>query len=97
MQNVRMHYLTEGDRFDFKNKIVTSSKPIITTPRFKNSTESDDIFAEYEGSLLLTRLIDQTSVLNRGGSAIPDVIPEDSPVFELTFSKNAATKGYRRG
>lgn len=40
MQNVKVHYLTEGDRFDFKNKMVTSSKPIITTPRFKNSTDS---------------------------------------------------------
>lgn len=71
MKNVKVHYLTEGDRYDFKKKIVTSSKPLITNPQFKNATDSEDIFGEYEGSLLLTRLIDQSAVLNRGRASIP--------------------------
>jgi cyanophycinase len=97
LTNAKIHYLTEGDRYDFKSKVVTSSKSLITTPQFKNNTDSDDIFAPYECSLLLTRLVDQTAVLNRGKSTIPDGYPKDAPVFELTFSKNAQTKGYRRG
>lgn len=81
LQNARVHYLTEGDKFDFKTKMVTSSKPPITTPQFKNSTDSEDIFESYEGSLLLTRLVDQTAVYNRGRSTIPDDYPSDAPVF----------------
>jgi cyanophycinase len=97
MQNVKVHYLTEGDKYDFKTKAVVSSKPLITSPQYKNNTDSEDIFNAYEGSLLLTRLVDQTAVFNRGRSVVPDGYPEDAPVFELTFSKNAQTKGYRRG
>ena len=81
MQNVKVHYLTEGDKYEFKSKTITSSKPPITTPQFKNSTDSDDIFDSYEASLLLTRLVDQTAVYNRGRSVIPDGYPEESPIF----------------
>ena len=92
-----MHYLTEGDKYDFKTKTVTSSKTLITNPQYKNSTDSEDIFGEYEASTLLTRLVDQTALFNRGRSVIPENYPEDAPIFELTFSKNAQTKGYKRG
>jgi cyanophycinase len=95
--NIKVHYLTEGDRYDFKSNTITTSKPLITTPQFKSNTDSENIFGPNESSLLLTRLVDQTAVLNRGKSTVPNGYPEDAPVFEITFSKNAQTKGYRRG
>lgn len=97
MQNVRVHYLTEGDRYDFKSKTVTSSKPPIITPQYKNRTDSEDIFNSYEASRLLVRLVDHTTLYNRGISAVPDGYPSDAPIFELTFRKNAQTKGFRSG
>lgn len=97
LENIRVHYLTEGDKFDVKAKTVTSSKPLITTPHFKNSADSEDVLAPYEVSQLLTRLVDQTALFNRGRTAVPRGYPEDSPIFEITLSRNAQTKGYRRG
>lgn len=47
MANVKVHYLTEGDHFDFTTKKVTSSKPLITSPRYKTFSDSDDIFGPY--------------------------------------------------
>lgn len=75
MKNVIVHYLTEGDEYDFKTKKVTSTKSLIVTPLYKNSTDSEDIFGEYEGPLLLTRLVDQTPIYNRGRSMVPDNFP----------------------
>lgn len=44
MANVKVHYLTQGDRFDFSTKTVTTTKPRITTPRYQTFADSDDIF-----------------------------------------------------
>lgn len=55
------------------------------------------MLAPYEGSQLLTRLVDQTPLFNRGRTLVPNGYPKDSPIFEITFTKNAQTKGYRRG
>lgn len=59
VKNVTVHYLTEGDKFDFINKKVYSSKPPIGTPAYINPTDSHDVLGAYEASLLLTRVVNQ--------------------------------------
>lgn len=59
VKNVTVHYLTEGDKFDFINKRVYSSKAPIGTPAYINPTDSHDVLGAYEASLLLTRVVNQ--------------------------------------
>jgi hypothetical protein len=91
LTNAKVHYLTHGDTFDVKMKKVVSSKPPITKPQFTNNSDSDDIFGEYEGSRLLTRLVDQTALFNIGRSKVPSDFPSSAPIFELYYKKGKDT------
>lgn len=97
LTNARVHYLTHGDTFDVKTKKVVSSKPPITKPQFTDSSDSDDIFDDYEGSRLLTRLVDQTALFNIGRSQTLKGFPSNAPVFELLYRRAGDTQGYREG
>lgn len=94
IRNVTVHFLSEGDKFDFNSKRVESNKPVIGTPAYINPTDSSDILGEYEGSLLITRLVNQRASYNLGRTRTPSGYPRSTPTFELKFYKNADTKGY---
>lgn len=97
IQNVTVHYLTEGDKFDFKNNKVISNKSIINSPAYNNPTDSNDIIGAYEASLLMTRVVDQKSLYNLGKTKTPSGFPKGTPVFELKFYRNSNTRGYYGG
>ena len=93
-KNIRVHYLTAGDTYDFLTKKVTSCKEVITTPQYSGPTDSSDILKEYEASLLLTRAVDQKALYNLGKTQTPSDFPKNTPVFELKFQRDNSTKGY---
>jgi len=95
LKNVKVHYLTEGDSYNLLTKAVFSTKPPILVPQYKEGIDSNDILGEYDGSLLLTRLVDQIPISNRGLSKVPDGFPQNSPIFEIIFRRSAQTKGYK--
>ena len=97
MRNITVHYLTEGDQFEFASKRVISSKPLISSPAYSNPTDSNDILSAYEASLLETRLVDQKSLYNLGRTRTPSGYPRTTPTFELKFSRGANSKGYYGG
>jgi cyanophycinase len=68
---IRGHYLTHGDSYAFAQKAVRSSKSPITAPAYSGPTDSSDILAAYEASLLATREIDQKAVYNLGRTRRP--------------------------
>lgn len=94
IKNVTVHYLTAGDKFDFNNKRVISSKPIINSPAYTNPTDSSDILSAYEATLLETRVVDQKSLYNLGRTKTPSGYPRSTPTFEIKFYRSASTKGY---
>jgi hypothetical protein len=88
---VTVHYLTEGDKFDFRTKRVH----LIRQPfQVQPITDSSNILAAYEATLLETRLTDQKSLYNLGKTRTPSGFPKSPPIFELKFYRNNSTKGY---
>jgi len=95
INNVTGHYLTHGDQFDFRSRAVISSKSLITTPAYSGPTDSDDILAAYEATLLETRVVDQRSLYNLGKTKKPsDFSSRTTPTFEIKFYRNQQSKGY---
>jgi len=54
---------------------------LITTPAYNGPTDSNDILAAYEASLLQTRLVDQKSLYNLGRTKRPSAFPAQTPTF----------------
>jgi hypothetical protein len=63
MKGVKIHYLTEGDQFYFKNKTIKTNKPAIT-PTQSGFVDSSNILNSYECTRLVTRLVDQKGIFN---------------------------------
>ncbi|MFN7252987.1 MAG: cyanophycinase [Anaerobacillus sp.] len=84
----RLHYLTSGDSFNLSTKQVTSTKRLITSPYYSGYYDSNDVFAAYETTKSVTRLVDQTASFNLGSTR------ERNPRFTIRFEKNSSTKGY---
>ncbi len=70
MKGVKVHYLTNGDQFDFRLKTLKTKKPALT-PTQAGFTDSKNIFGSYECTRLLTRLVDQKGIFNEGRTKIP--------------------------
>lgn len=98
MKGVKVHYLTEGDSFDFRFRTVKTSKPPIV-PRESGFSDSDNILAPYECTRLITRLVDQKGVFNEGRTRVPadEDYPDSAPAFSFSFYKGEETRGYRAG
>lgn len=47
MQNVTVHFLTDGDKFDFRSGKVTSNKALISSPAYSGPTDSSNILSAY--------------------------------------------------
>jgi len=100
-RGVRLSYLTQGDSYRRSDGHIGTTKPPISLPRFNGHADSTNIFAVNASGLgnttrTFTRMIDQTDLSNIG------IAPADSangnPLsFELVFSRDAATLGYRVG
>ena len=59
LKNVKVHYLTAGDSFNFYTKRMTTPKPPISVPSLSGFSDSNNILSQYECTRLLTRLVDQ--------------------------------------
>ena len=87
-------YLTHGDSYDFKTKTVFSTKTLIKSPAYNNPTDSSDILAAFEASLLASRVVDQKATYNLGSTKTPSSFPRNTPKFEIKFYRDAQSKGY---
>ena len=58
LKNVKLHYLTSGDTFDFKYRRPATSKPSLS-PSISGYSDSTNILSPSEGTRLITRLVDQ--------------------------------------
>jgi hypothetical protein len=92
--NVRVHYLTAGDSYDFSTKRVTSCKEAITSPYYRDPTDSSDILGSYEASLLISREVDQKAIYNVGTTRTPSGYSRNTPIFDITFQRDNSTRGY---
>jgi len=87
-------YLTAGDSYDFRTKRIYSTKSLIKLPAYSTATNSIDILASFEASLLQSRLVNQKPKYNIGTTRTPSDFPIDTPKFEIKFYRNAYSKGY---
>ncbi len=99
---VRVSLLTSGDSYNYQTKIVTSTKATITSPYYSSFYDSPNIFAAFETSKSLTRLIDQSSASNVGTAPRPAYssnpqYPSSAPAIKVKFTKDSQTKGHYSG
>jgi cyanophycinase len=87
-------YLTAGDSYDFRTKTVVSNKSVITTPKYSEETDTDDILDRYQASFLSSRVVDQVPLYNLGSTQTPSGFPKDTPKFEIKFYRNGESRGY---
>jgi cyanophycinase len=93
---IKLHYLTEGDTYNFTTGIVTpkSSKTKITSP-IGTVYKTVDAFGSYETSKTILSLANSTakSVTVKAKKA-PDIAFADGPTFDITYTKTDKTKAY---
>ena len=98
LKNIKLHYLSAGDSFNFKTKKLSTSKKAIS-PSISGFSDSNDILSSYECTRLMTRLVDQFGFENLGRTRIPtdSTYPSSTPVFNILFYKDQETAGYKNG
>lgn len=47
VKNANIHYLTAGDRYNFRTETLHSEKPLISQPQYPGYKDSDDILQAY--------------------------------------------------
>ena len=94
VQNIHLWVLTSGDSINLSTFAVSSSKELITTPKYNSSVNSTHVIDGYEMTKLVTRLVDQTEDENRGVSKTPSGYPKETPLFEFRFVKVEGSRGY---
>lgn len=102
VSNARVSLLTSGDSYNYSTRTVTSSKPAITTRYYTGFRDSADIFAAFETSTLLTRVVDQANTYNLGTAPAPEYssapfYPASAPDISLRFTRDATTRGHWGG
>lgn len=89
-ENIRIHYLTEGDSYNLASSIVSSTKSSINEEEI--STEVNrNIFGLDQGLETIKSLISSTSTKSEGYSR------EEDPMCMVVFEKDVSTKGYLDG
>jgi cyanophycinase-like exopeptidase len=94
---IKLHYLTEGDTYNFNTGIVTpkSGKTEITSPT-GTVYKTVDAFGPYETSKTILSLADSSAAkVTVKGKKAPDTTFADGPTFDITYTKAAKTKAYR--
>ena len=56
LKNINLQYLSQGDQFNFKTRVITTSKKAIS-PDISGFSDSSDVLSAYESTRLLTRLV----------------------------------------
>jgi cyanophycinase len=102
VSGIRVSLLTSGDSYNYQSKSVTSTKAAITRAYYSGHYDSTDIFAAFETSKSLTRLVDQSDSYNQGSAPAPRYTsepkyPNAAPTVRVKFSKDTQTKGYFSG
>lgn len=67
---------------------------MIDSPYYNSPTDSNDILAAYEATLLETRLIDQKPTYNLGKVKVPSAFPRSTPIYQIKFLRTQGSKGY---
>ncbi len=93
---VKVHYLTEGDTFDFATGTVTpaAGKTQISAPAGE-VYKTNHAFGPYETTKTIISLANSSaSSVTVKGKKAPDVTFTDGPTFDVTYTKNGSTKAY---
>ncbi|KAJ6645247.1 Cyanophycinase [Pseudolycoriella hygida] len=85
--NIRIHYLTEGDSYNVITKEVTSTKAIVTSVD-GIAYASISIFGRDQGLRSIKSLVVSNSNVSRGLSR------ENNPTCEVVFEKDERTRSY---
>lgn len=88
IENVRVHYLTDGDTYNFFSQDIYTSKSIIPFEDDIPVPTSNDVFGKNEALDSIKSLIRSNSTVSHGYS------DEDDPTCMITFEKDSFTKGY---
>jgi len=99
LSGARVSLLTAGDSYNYATRTVSSSKALIGTRYYSGHSDSSDVFAAFETSTLLTRVVDQTSSYNLGVAPAPfyssaPFYPASAPSITLRFTRDATTRGH---
>lgn len=86
-ENVRIHYLTEGDSYDLSSGDVFTAKPSIDEQETTVET-SNNIFGLDQGLRTIKALISSNSTVSEGYSR------EEDPTCVVVFEKDESTKGF---
>lgn len=85
--NIRIHYLTEGDSYNLTSGIVLSTKSSIN--EVETAMEiNNNIFGTDQGLRTIKSLISSTSTVSEGYSR------DEDPTCMVVFEKDESTKGY---
>jgi cyanophycinase len=100
--NLRVSLLTSGDRWNTSTRTLTSSKAAISSRYYSGRYDSRDIFAAYETSKSLTRVVDQTDSVNLGSAPKPNYssgpkYPSTAGTLRVRFTRDASTRGFFSG
>lgn len=86
-ENIRVHYLTEGDSFNLTSGIVASTKSSIVEQETMIET-NNNIFGLDQGLRTIKSLISSNSTVSEGYSR------EEDPTCLVVFEKDERTRGY---
>jgi cyanophycinase len=97
--NLRVSLLTSGDRWNTSTRTLTSSKSLISSRYYSGYYDSPDIFAAFETSKSLTRVVDQSSTSNIGSAPKPSYssgpqYPSSAGTLKLRFTRDASSRGF---
>jgi hypothetical protein len=99
VSGVRVSLLSSGDTYNFSSRAVNSSKAAITSRYYSGHYDSTNVFAAYETSKSLTRLIGQTDSVNIGSAPKPvyssdPKYPSTAPTIRVRFTRDTSTAGH---
>jgi len=99
VNNLRVSLLTSGDSYNTSTRAATSSKSLISSRFYSGNHDSANIFAAFETSKTLTRVVDQADSFNLGSAPKPSYscgpsYPSSAGTLTLRFTRDASTRGY---
>lgn len=102
VSGAKLTYLTSGDSFDFRTKVATSSKALITMPYYDETEyQSDNILGSNEITKSITHVVDSAAPYILGKAPAPvrksgTSYGQEAQTFSFKFYRNEQTTGYFR-